>query len=68
MGVCMLLTYDGVACSIRRQKVESYWKLYMQDPFHSVVNMRLSKVLGTLVFLVRVCRALPLSLTLDMGS
>ncbi|TYZ67809.1 hypothetical protein PybrP1_005619 [[Pythium] brassicae (nom. inval.)] len=37
--------------NIRRHKVESYWKLYLQDPFHSVVNMRLSKVLGTLVFL-----------------
>lgn len=40
-------------CSIRRQKVPHYWKLYMQDPFHSVVNMRLSKVLGSLVFAVR---------------
>jgi hypothetical protein len=30
-----------------------YWKLYMQDPFHTVVNMRLSKVLGSLMFAVR---------------
>uniref|UniRef100_A0AAV1V587 Uncharacterized protein n=1 Tax=Peronospora matthiolae TaxID=2874970 RepID=A0AAV1V587_9STRA len=36
--------------NIRRQKVPHYWKLYMQDPFHTVVNMRLSKVLGSLVF------------------
>ncbi|KAF1794162.1 hypothetical protein JG687_00000734 [Phytophthora cactorum] len=36
--------------NIRRQKVPHYWKLYMQDPFHSVVNMRLSKVLGSLMF------------------
>ncbi|KUF70758.1 ATP-sensitive inward rectifier potassium channel 11 [Phytophthora nicotianae] len=36
--------------NIRRKKVPHYWKLYMQDPFHSVVNMRLSKVLGSLVF------------------
>ncbi|CAI5711315.1 unnamed protein product [Hyaloperonospora brassicae] len=36
--------------NIRRQKVPNYWKLYMQDPFHTVVNMRLSKVLGSLVF------------------
>ncbi|KAL3660986.1 hypothetical protein V7S43_014001 [Phytophthora oleae] len=36
--------------NIRRQKVPHYWKLYMQDPFHTVVNMRLSKVLGSLCF------------------
>lgn len=36
--------------NIRRQKVPNYWKLYMQDPFHTVVNMRLSKVLGSLMF------------------
>ncbi|CAI5726105.1 unnamed protein product [Peronospora destructor] len=36
--------------NIRRHKVPHYWKLYMQDPFHTVVNMRLSKVLGSLVF------------------
>lgn len=40
--------------SIRRQKVPKYWKLYLQDPFHSVVNLRLSKVLGALVFMVRI--------------
>ncbi|KAI9905170.1 hypothetical protein PsorP6_013503 [Peronosclerospora sorghi] len=34
--------------NIRRKKVPHYWKLYMQDPFHTVVNMRLSKVLGAL--------------------
>ncbi|KAF4321916.1 hypothetical protein JM18_003699 [Phytophthora kernoviae] len=36
--------------NIRRQKMPHYWKLYMQDPFHTVVNMRLSKVLGSLIF------------------
>ncbi|RMX67695.1 hypothetical protein DD238_001467 [Peronospora effusa] len=36
--------------NIRRHKAPHYWKLYMQDPFHTVVNMRLSKVLGSLVF------------------
>ncbi|CAH0480738.1 unnamed protein product [Peronospora belbahrii] len=36
--------------NIRRHKVPHYWKLYMQDPFHTVVNLRLSKVLGSLVF------------------
>ncbi|CEG48949.1 animal inward rectifier k channel (irk-c) family protein [Plasmopara halstedii] len=36
--------------NIRRQKVPHYWKLYMQDPFHTVVNMRLSKVLASLMF------------------
>ncbi|KAL4175422.1 hypothetical protein KRP22_000388 [Phytophthora ramorum] len=35
--------------NIRRQKMPHYWKLYMQDPFHTVVNMRLSKVLGSLM-------------------
>ncbi|TDH67809.1 hypothetical protein CCR75_007204 [Bremia lactucae] len=36
--------------NIRRQKVPHYWKLYMQDPFHTVVNLRLSKVLASLLF------------------
>ncbi|RLN72153.1 hypothetical protein BBJ28_00014010 [Nothophytophthora sp. Chile5] len=35
--------------NIRRQKVPQYWKLYLQDPFHTMVNMRLSKVLGSLM-------------------
>ncbi len=39
--------------SIRRVKVENYWKLYFQDPFHTIVNMRLSKVLSLLVIGVR---------------
>lgn len=50
-----MLRYDH---SIRRQKVPKYWKLYLQDPFHSVVNLRLSKVLGALVFMVRTCLSL----------
>lgn len=38
--------------SVKRKKVPEYWKLYMQDPFHSLVNLRLSKVLALLTLLV----------------
>ncbi|CCI45652.1 unnamed protein product [Albugo candida] len=35
--------------NIRREKMPNSWKLYLQDPFHSLVNIRLSKVLFLLV-------------------
>ncbi|GLD96176.1 hypothetical protein PINS_up004854 [Pythium insidiosum] len=37
--------------NIRRDKVEHYWKLYLQDPFHTLVHMRLAKVLAVLLAL-----------------
>ncbi|TMW57588.1 hypothetical protein Poli38472_003513 [Pythium oligandrum] len=35
--------------NIRREKVDNYWKLYLQDPFHTFINMRLSKVMSGLI-------------------
>ncbi|DAZ97592.1 TPA: hypothetical protein N0F65_002211 [Lagenidium giganteum] len=37
--------------NIRRVKMPKYWKLYMQDPFHTLVHVRASKVLALLMLL-----------------
>lgn len=51
----LLMECDCVRCSIRRVKTPNYWRLYLKDPFHTVVNLRLSKVIG--VMMIVVCTA-----------